>query len=249
MPYRELDGHRIYYEIQGDAQGEQCIAFLNGVMASTASWESLAALFGRFGFRILLHDFRGQLRSDKPPGPYSFEMHAADLKRLLEDEGVEQAHLVGTSYGGEVGLVFACSYPERVRTLSLIDSVSELDPLLRKTVELWITLAAGSSPEELYWGVIPTLYGRRFLRRQLSLYRTFLGLEITERLPAIRCPTLVVCGQEDALKPPRFSRLIAEKIEGAELVLLPDCGHVAIYEKPQELASLLLGVVLKHGPG
>jgi 3-oxoadipate enol-lactonase len=271
MPYQETDGCRIYYELQGDPQGRECVAFLNGVMASTASWESQAALFARFGFRLLLHDFRGQLRSDKPPGPYSFEAHASDLERLLEVTGIERVHLIGTSYGGEVGMVFAYTWPQRVRSLSLIDSVSELDPLLRKTVELWITLAERNSPEEFYWGVVPTLYGRRFLQRQpaflgeraglmaalprdyfegqASLYRTFLGLNITGKLSAIRCPTLVVCGEEDVLKPPAFSRLIAERIAGAELVVLPDCGHVAIYEKPEELASLLLGFVLKHGAG
>jgi 3-oxoadipate enol-lactonase len=56
----------------------------------------------------------------------------------------------------------------------------------------------------------------------------------------------VVCGEEDILKPVKFSKLIAENIPNSELAVIPNCGHVTIFEKPHVLNSMLLGFVLKH---
>jgi 3-oxoadipate enol-lactonase len=216
----------------------------------------------------LLHDFRGQLRSDKPPGPYSFERHVDDLAALLDTLGIGAVHLIGTSYGGEVGLHAAVRLPERVRTLSVIDSASELDPLLRASVRSWVMLAHRETARAFYWAAIPALYSRSFVERNLALleervedfaalpeeyfagqralYETFLGLDLTGMLASIRCPTLVICGEEDLLKPPRLSRIIAEGIPDGELVLLPGCGHAAFLEQPGTIRSLLYGFVRRQ---
>lgn len=268
MPYCKVNRHNIYYEIKGNPEGKAAVAFLNGVMASTGSWSNQVPLFERFDFKILLHDFKGQLRSEKPEGPYTFEEHAHDLKTLLENLGIRKVHLIGTSYGGEVAMVFGINYPEVVKSISIIDSVSEIDPLLHQSIKLWITLVERNTPEDFYWGVIPTLYGNRFIGKnmpflqerashmtelppdyfqgQRHLYETFLTLNISAHIHKIRCPALVICGQDDLLKPVKFSRLIAEKIPQSEFVILPDCAHVSIYEKPKELNSLLLGFILKN---
>jgi 3-oxoadipate enol-lactonase len=220
------------------------------------------------GWGVLLHDFRGQLQSDKPPGPYSFERHVDDLTALIDALEIESVHLVGTSYGGEVALHAAVARPERVRSLAVIDAASEIDALLEAFVRSWILLARRETAREFYWAAIPSLYSTAFIHRnrafleervedfavlpeeyfagQRTLYETFLGLDVTGQLSAIRCPTLVICGEEDLLKPPRFSRLIAERIPRSELVLLPGCGHAAFLEQPETIRSLLYGFARRH---
>ena len=69
---------------------------------------------------------------------------------------------------------------------------------------------------------------------------------MTDELYKIQCPSLVVCGQEDILKPVKFSRLLADNIPNAEFAVIPDCGHVTIFEKPGILNSILVGFVLKN---
>ena len=80
-----------------------------------------------------------------------------------------------------------------------------------------------------------------YLTGQIELYRTFLNLNITERLGEINKPALIVCGEEDTLKPPEYSKIIADGISGARYILIPDCGHVTIFEKPEELAMVVTG--------
>ncbi|MGC8015913.1 alpha/beta fold hydrolase, partial [Salmonella enterica] len=85
----------------------------------------------KMNYKILLHDFKGQLKSEKPKGPYSFKEHAYESKLLMDELDIKKVHIIGTSYGGEVALRFAIDYPQYVKSISIIDSVSELDETLK----------------------------------------------------------------------------------------------------------------------
>ncbi len=269
MPYFSLGNIQLYYEIHGNPNGEQTIAFFNGVMASVSSWALLWPVFERAGFRIIVHDFKGQLKSSKPEGPYSFADHCAEAKALFEYLGVEKLHLVGTSYGGEIAMKFASIYPDMVQSISVIDSVSELDPVCQGFVVGWKVLCDTGDGETFFWGMAPSIYGPDFLTNnqemlsarakaikdnpnsylegQKILYDTFVReVTMTDELCNIKCPALILCGERDILKPPKFSRIMARNIPNAEYLTIPDCGHVAIFEKPGELESAIFGFVLKH---
>ncbi|SBW09472.1 putative hydrolase or acyltransferase of alpha/beta superfamily [uncultured Eubacteriales bacterium] len=269
MAYFQIDNMELYYEVHGDPDGTETVAFLNGVMASTSSWSLLWPVFARAGFRVLLHDFKGQLKSSKPEGPYTFAQHCAEAKALFASLGVEKLHLIGTSYGGEAAMKFAILYPEMVKSLTVIDSVSELDPVLEGFVAGWKTLCDTGDGEVFFQGMAPSIYGGAYiaanreklagrarairnnpsgyLEGQKILYDAFLqDVAMTDELSGIQCPALVVCGEEDILKPPRFSKIIADHIPRAEYLTLPGCGHVAIFEKPGELESAIFGFVMKN---
>jgi 3-oxoadipate enol-lactonase len=269
MSVFNYDKMNFYYDLKGNLEGQETIVFLNGVMASANSWDYFVPFFEKLGYKVLVHDFRGQLRSDKPKGPYSFKQHANDVNALLNHLDIKgNVHLIGTSYGGEVAMRYAIDYPEHVKSLSIIDSVSELDEKLKAMVSGWKVLAK-AEPYDFFCGMAPTIYGNSFMTEnkaflekranamnkvpkdyytgQIDLYDTFVqDVHMTEELPKISCPALVVCGTEDILKEPKFSKIIADSIPNSEYVLIPDCGHVTIFEKPKELASLLVGFVLKN---
>ncbi len=258
----------LFYEIKGNLESDATIVFLNGVMASTNSWYQFLPIFERFDYKMLLHDFKGQLKSSKPQGPYSFEEHAMELKELMDFLKIKNASLIGTSYGGEVALRFAVKYPESVKKMVIIDSVSELDEVLGFFIKGWISLARKENGEDFFYGITPSIYSNSYIRKnykelekralatdkmpkeyfkgQIYLYETFLqDVYMTKELHKIKSPTLVICGEKDILKPLKFSQIIADNIPNSEFVIIPDCGHVAIFEKPEELVSILLGFLIK----
>ena len=263
MPTAEINGLRIHYDLVGEGEP---IAFLNGVMMTTQSWVLQTSVFRR-RYSCLLHDFRGQLLSDKPEEPWTLEDHAADLEALLDHLEIESCHLVGTSYGGEVGLIFAASRPQRVRSLSVISSVSEVGRELDRVVALWAETAL-EAPERLYRVSLPSNFSPAFVEANPELLAqgeerlaacapeffpafarlvdAFRQIDVTAELERISCPTLVMVGELDALKPPRYSRLIAGRIPGAELLTIPGGGHAVILEKPEEVNTAILGFVEKH---
>jgi len=236
-------------------------------MMTTATWAAQTrALAPHFG--CLLHDFRGQLRSAKPPGPYAMAMHVGDLLALLDAEGIERLHLVGTSYGGEVAMMFAAAHPERVRSLTVIACVSRVNDVLAEGVTRWARTAR-EEPERLWDVTAPYNYSAAFLaanpgfaeaarQRMSSLpadwYRAladlcdaFVTLDVD--LAAIRCPTLVVAAEHDALKPLAFSREIAAGIAGARLQVIEGAGHAVVIERPDEVSAAVLEFLCSQPSG
>lgn len=254
---------KIFYEIINETSNNGTIVFLNGVMASTSSWINQYNMFKDEGYKIILHDFLGQLKSDKFKGLYSFEQHALDLNELLLLVNETNVHLIGTSYGGEVAMKYSIMYSSKVKTLTVIDSVSELDDHLVQSVVEWIELAKTYNGELFFNGMMPSIYGKTYIKNntefmkqraksmnqipkvyfdgQIGLYKTFLeDVTMTHELHKIICPSLVICGEEDTLKPVKFSNIINDTIPHSRLITIPDCGHVTIFEKPDELNSILL---------
>lgn len=259
MPQIHLNGVDIFYEIKGE--GEEVVAFLNGVAMSTDSWILQTPYFAK-EHRVLLHDFRGQGKSSLVPTQYTFEQHAKDLKVLLDHLGLEKIHIVGVSYGAEVGMYFALLFPERLKTLTLGTAVSESEPLLQAMIESWI-LAAQSQDGYLFFKVMaPLVYSNQFYRTQkrwldhraeifqkvatkewydafIGLCRNFLTLNVTAHLHEIQAPTLIVAGGDDLLKPVYYSEIIHAQIPHSELVVIEDAGHGLFLEKPNEFNEII----------
>lgn len=269
MKYNNRNNKQLFYEVVNNESTKGTIVFLNGVMASTSSWTHQVKVFKESGYKIILHDFLGQLKSNKFEGLYSFEKHALDLHELLESLKEEKVHLIGTSYGGEVAMKFGMMYPSLVLSMSLIDSVSELDEHLINSVKDWIKLAKTYNGEEFFNGMMPTIYGKTYIQNnldfmskrakamngvpkdyfdgQIGLYQTFIDdVTMTKDLHKITCPTLIICGEEDTLKPPKFSEIMHKGIKHSTYVTIPDCGHVTIFEKPDKLNKLLIEFVKKQ---
>jgi 3-oxoadipate enol-lactonase len=269
MPTHKINGVNLFYEQYGNIDAKETIVFLNGVMASASSWKLQVELFENHGFNILVSDFRGQLRSEKPKGPYTFKMHAHDTVQLMKTCGISKAHLIGTSYGGEVALSIAIHFPEVVKSVTIINSVSELDDALIHSVLEWKRLAQTYDGELFFRGMLESVYHPSYLKAneallevrakqfaalpkdyfdgQIALYDTFTqDLHLTPYLRSINVPVLIVAGENDELKPRHFSDIIAKEIPHAHYVIIPQCGHVTIFEKPETLNPLLLGFILNQ---
>ncbi|MCX7026589.1 MAG: alpha/beta hydrolase [Spirochaetes bacterium] len=254
MPDFIVDGTRLRYEQTG-GKG-QVVVFLNGIAMTIGHWKAVMQAMGE-GFRFLCHDFRGQTLSDKPAGPYSFDLHAADLAALMDSLGIENAHVVGTSYGSEVGMAFAASYPEHCASLAVIDGVSELDPVLEAAVDSW-KAAAAADPKIFYKTLLPWTYSAAYLSANKSTLRAredamstfpkawfggfvalcdaFLAINLTPRLKDIHCPTKVLVGDKDILKHLSFAKIIADGIAGASLGIIEGAGHASVVEMPDRIA-------------
>jgi 3-oxoadipate enol-lactonase len=262
-------GLRLYVETLNMDKSGEAIFFLNGVMASVNSWGYQRGIFEDAGFRLIFHDFINQLRSDKSEAVYTLTAHCEDIIEIMDELKIESAHLIGTSYGGEVAMKMAIGFPDRVKTISIIDSTSETDAYMVHQVQMWQMMAKKLSGEDFFLGILGSVYGEKYLREYgemlrkrakdfnglpkdyfsglCSLIDTFINdVDFTWDLTKITAKALVVCGQDDILKPVRYSKQMAQIIPDCEFVVLPDCGHVAIYEAADALNSCLLGFLMKN---
>ncbi|NPV55337.1 MAG: alpha/beta fold hydrolase [Anaerolineae bacterium] len=263
MPQIKVNDINIYYELRGP-EAADVIVFSNGIFMSTASWGLQVAELQRH-FRVLVYDCRGMWRSDHPQGPYSMAQHADDLAGLLKALGIPKAHIAGISYGGEVSMVFAIKYPAMVRSLIVSSSVSQIDPLLWAIGQSWADALLQKDAGMLFDVTLPYNFSEQWLVKNAELLAAtkkryeemdfesvselmtaFLRLNLTDELSKITAPTLLLVGEDDILKPRKYSELIASKIPASEFIIIPEAGHAVCLEQPSAFNSAVMGFVLKH---
>src|SRR5512138_204405 len=122
MSILEANHTKLYYEVSGEGPA---LVFIHGLGSSTRDWEYQIPEFSK-QYQVIAVDLRGHGQSDKPEGPYTIPMFAADLAALLRALNVSSAHIVGISLGGGVAFQFALDYPAMVKTLTIVNSAPAL---------------------------------------------------------------------------------------------------------------------------
>lgn len=210
-------------------------------------------------FEVLLFDNRGIGESDAPPGPYTVGELAADAVGVLDEAGVERAHVLGTSLGGMVAQELALVWPERVeklvlacttpggphalpmpeQTVRLMAEAPSLEPLvaLRRFVE---NALAPGAPQELVERIL-THRVRTAQPREAWLAQASagMGFDAWDRLAAIAAPTLVLHGGADAVVAVGNAELLAGRIQGARVEFFERAGHLFFWEQPERFVSVV----------
>ena len=263
MPTIQVNGTELYYELHGPEDAE-VLVLSNGVLMSTASWGFQTPVLAKH-YRLLLYDCRGMWKSAHPGGPYTMELHADDLASLLDSLDIQTAHIAGISYGAEVSMAFALKYPQRVRTLFLSSAVSESDPVLRGFIGSWSAAARSRDPQRFFEVSYMLNFSDAYIAANrpaidaaagrytqldmdavLELLDCFDRLDLTKELHRISAYTLVLVGENDILKPRKYSERIAREIPGADLVVVPGAGHAVCLERPALFNAILLGFLATH---
>jgi pimeloyl-ACP methyl ester carboxylesterase len=263
MPQIRVNNVDLYYEFQGPEDGE-LIILNNGVFMNTTSWAfQVPDLVKRY--RVLTYDMRGQGRSEHPASDYTLELHMDDLVALMDALGLDQAHMVGTSYGGELNLLMGIHHPQRCRSLVIIASVSHSDPLNAAMIERW-RLAAKLGDGPLFFRLIyADTYSERFLVEQpglipmaeqryaeldlpaaVRLLESYQRFNVRAELGRIQVPTCIASAELDLLKPRSYGEIMHDAIQGSEFHLITDAGHVVVVEKAAEVNTIILGFLAKH---
>jgi 3-oxoadipate enol-lactonase len=249
MAFVDNQGARIYWDEQG--QGEPVLLIM-GLGYPSAMWYRIRpALSARY--RTIALDNRGAGRSDVPPGPYSIPQMASDAAAVLDAAGIESAHVFGVSMGGMIGQEFVLQYPRRILSLILGCAAAGEPTAVRAEAEAIQMLMTGNkmSPEQAAEAAVPFIYDsttpRERIDEDIAIRRPWfprpeaytaqlqgiLAWEAYSRLSGIAAPTLVIHGESDRLVPPGNAKLIAERIPGAKLVMIPHASHLFLTDQTE----------------
>ena len=270
MRFHRLPGTpSLAFDLAGDGSGE-FVLFMHGIGGNRSNWRTqLPAFAGRFA--CVAWDARGYGDSDDYDGPLAFDDFVADVLRVLDHFGVAKGHLLGLSMGGRIAMRTALLHPDRVATLTLVDTHEGFEAFTPEQRQAFVDsrrapLLAGKEPADIAEPVARSLIGPHAapehleeLRRSIaalhkgsyikSLEATVAQVDLGD-ITAIRAPAHFIVGAEDPLTPPAMHHEMAAKLGGAPVSVLPRAGHLSNIENaPAFNRAALAWLTDRHGLG
>jgi len=264
-----VDGIRTVVREAGPAGDEEAVVFVHGSPGSSADWEALLPAAGAVR-RAVAWDAPGFGQADRPESfPHTLAAHAAFIGAALNALGIQRAHLVLHDVGGLWGLAWAASEPERLASVTLINTGLLLDYRWHLLARIWRARALGEAfmatttrpgfrmllrrgnPRGLPREFVDRMYGdfdAATRRAVLRLYRSVddpagEAERVVDVLRGRDVPGLVLWGLHDPYVSPRLAARQREAFPAARVVLLPDSGHWPFADDPgrveRELTAFL----------
>jgi pimeloyl-ACP methyl ester carboxylesterase len=264
MPYSRavptLGKHR-YVEVPGIGRARGTLVLLHAFPLSGAMWEPQLAV-AELGWRVIAPHLRGFGVGTAEPPVTSVDDYAGDVIDLLDALHVEDAVIGGLSMGGYVAFALLRRAPAYVRALILADTRSQADTaegvegrrkMLQRLAE------SPSGPAAVIDEMLPKLLGEATRATRPDVVERVRSIALanpagaiagairammsrpdsTPLLRTLRCPTLIIAGDEDALTPPALSEEMHRAISGSTLVVVPRAGHLSNLEQPEAFNSAL----------
>ena len=259
MAFLELDGYRLYYEIHG--QGFPLV-LIRGLGSNMEHWYEQVPAFSR-EHQVITFNNRGIGRSSAPDLPWSIKQMAGDAAALIKAAAGGRAHVLGISMGGMIAQELALAWPQRVASLVLTAThcggAHKVMPTA-ETMELFAKLVEGSTLAEQMEGrkalfSLETLdHHPEVLERYTQVAAAYAAppevmhgqwqaiqeFDTYDRLPMISAPTMVLAGADDRLVPRGNAEILARRIPGAKLAVIPQAGHQLVIEAPQATNAAVL---------
>jgi 3-oxoadipate enol-lactonase len=255
MPSATINNTSIFFESQGEGHA---IIFVHGLGGTANVWHAQRITLSRY-FRVIAFDLTGSGRSDKSRRNYSIDGWADDIAGLMDHLGLQDAVVVGHSMGTVIVQKFAAKYPQKTRAIVLAGALTELVPAgkeaFTKRAETVETQGMIGIADQVLQGALspgtrernPALTG---LVREMLLAncpncyaghcRALIAGSAKADQPRIKCPTLLVVGDQDPVTPLGNQRQIAAAIAGSKIRIVPNTAHLTMLETPEAFNAILL---------
>ena len=267
MPTVVVQGTELHYERAG--AGEPLL-LIQGMSGTYVSWGDPFKGALEESFDVVAFDNRGIGLSPRTEDPFSIVELAADTAGLLDELGIESAHVVGISMGGMIAQELALAHPERLRSLTLgctycggegsrlmpAENAQKLaeaiqsgdrEKAIRASYE--VNLSPGFRAEESNYAAFHKMAttvpaAKRTIELQVQ---AIFGHDTSGRLDEIAIPTLIIHGTLDGVLPFTNGEQIAALLPHARFEVLEDVGHMFWWEQPQRSAELIREHALAAG--
>lgn len=257
------DGVKIHYLKTPKTSSDKWLVFLHGAGGDATAWKKVQELCFRNDYASIAIDLRGHGWSDDSidGGVQAFDRMAQDVDELIKRLGLNQVIIVGHCFGGMTSMVLAASKHRYIRGLILVDSSDKVSVFglprsvlsiaarfVRKLAFLFPRGDRQKRPNyEIFIGT-KDLDLKRFIsdvkhtsiRSYLCCCSDLLSFDASDLLKDITYPTLVLCGQQDIILPPKLSERLARGIKESKLVIIPKTNHIIVISDPDALAKEIL---------
>ena len=244
------------YETTDQFEGDT-VVLSHSLGSSLIMWDPQIDEFSK-NFQILRYDTRGHGNSSAPSGSYTMELLVDDAVALLDALKIEKAHWVGLSMGGMIGQGLALKSPERLKSLTLCNTMSVIREEMKEvwknriktgerfgmhhlvdfTMERWFTESYREMGTEEYQR-IHTQFLETSVYGYVGCCHAIYNLNYVEQLNQISVPTHIIAGDQDLATPVAESRVMHDQIAGSSLTVIEGAAHLSNVEKTEAFNASL----------
>lgn len=257
MPSIDRNGVPIHFEDVGSGPP---VVMGHSILCSGEMWMYQVPQLSK-NYRLINIDQRGHGRSVPATSPYELRDMVKDAFAVMDHLAIDRAVWAGLSMGGMVAMHAAIAAPDRVAALLLLDTHAGEETTYKKLKYRTMSIGAKAfGVRPFFPAVIPLLFGRTTLANNQTLVDEWkprfeeihvqslaMAVSALTRRPSIvrelgevRCPSLVIVGEEDASLPPALSREIADALPNSSFVVIPKAGHLSALEEPVAVTEAML---------
>jgi len=264
MPTVLVSGRKIYYELHGEPnESSHPLILVMGMGGSCKGWLALQVPEFSKQRQVLIFDNRGVAGSEDDGQPFTTAELAEDTVGLMDALGIARADVLGAFMGGMVAQHVALAHPARVGRLVLVGTYARADAKRRMLLEDWAGLMRAGIPLEamvrkrLVWTLQDeTLEQTDLIETMVDFFKregaplspdlfarqceACIEHDTADRLREIDHETLVLCGRQDQLTPPKFHRELADEIPNARLVTIAFGAHLVMAESAERFNQIVL---------
>lgn len=255
MKSLKLDDLTLFYSDLGSGYP---LVLIHGMGSDHVIWGGLIPLLQK-DYWVITMDLRGHGLSSKTPGPYSIELFADDIYRLLKSLNISKAHLLGHSMGGAIVQEMAINNPDIISSLTLIASFSYVDHFLKENLIKLRDVMSKKGYNAFFDACLEFAHNPQYVIDNKELLNDFrdkmaknssissltsainacLEFNCTALLNKIVAPSLIMAGEEDRFVSIDQAIKICERIPNTEINILPAASHNMLVEQPLETYNLI----------
>lgn len=257
MPTISTRHGKLFYEIQGEGEP---LVLIKGMSLSSRHWLGFDKKMAQY-YQVITFDNRGVGRSkSKLDWRFSMKLLAQDVCDIMDAADVESAHLMGFSLGGMMSLATATLFPERVRSITLVNSsiggmlMPRLSPaavftslryglnqqrLVTELAKVLVFKGTTELDKEKIADAFQSIHKKEGFPTLATLYQTLAAARflVNDDVKNLKTPALIVYGVKDAFVPPINSLMLHKVIPNAKLTKFEEAGHELMLDKPDELIA------------
>ena len=242
----KTNGIELHYTVEGEGPW---MTLSHSLACDSSMWDPQMALLTK-RFKVLRFDTRGHGQSDAPDADYTLDQMADDVHGLLTGLGITKTHWMGLSMGGMIGQAYALKHPGMFASMVLADTTSRRPPnaaamwgermqiartkgmegLVEPTLARWFTDAYRPAHPDVMakiGKVIRNTPGAGYAGCCAAIAQ----IDFTERLKEIKCPVLVLVGDQDHGTPVAMSEQIRDNLPGAKMQVIANASHISNVEQ------------------
>ena len=238
------------------------VLLVHGVGGNHTVWNDVIPPLAK-EFLVLAPDLRGHGRTVAPPSSeFTFAELLGDLLHLLDEKGVASAHFVGLSGGAMLALRATLDSPERVRSLTMVSGALYTDPHTRAVGERWSETYEKEGTDRFALRLLKDLYYPDWIEANLDFAdevreqvkhqdfgpagrwaKSMATFDERSRIASVARPTLIIQAMDDQVVDASHGRILRQSINGAQIRIFPQTGHLIPVERPGEFVDAVRSFV------